>query len=174
VELFRALKGFTLHIDFSKGQIILEDRDKGEVMKQNIALKADSEHSFDLAHVDGQVIFKLNGSLILRYLYESPADIEDSSSEKYWISLGISDSRVQIKNIQIWRDILYTDHPSSYAITEPLILSNDDYFTLGDNSPNSQDSRKWGTVPSKNLLGRAFLVFWPAIPFYNWEARWIK
>ena len=32
---------------------------------------------------------------------------------------------------------------------------------LGDNSPNSQDSRAWGFVPRENVIGKAFLVFWP-------------
>ncbi len=35
------------------------------------------------------------------------------------------------------------------------------YFMLGDNSANSCDSREWGVVPRKNIIGRAFLVFWP-------------
>ncbi len=35
------------------------------------------------------------------------------------------------------------------------------YFMLGDNSSNSSDSRDWGTVPRKNIIGRAFFIFWP-------------
>ncbi len=35
------------------------------------------------------------------------------------------------------------------------------YLALGDNSPNSLDSRYWGTVPARNLLGPATFVHWP-------------
>jgi signal peptidase I len=35
------------------------------------------------------------------------------------------------------------------------------YFALGDNSYNSSDSRYWGTVPQKNIMGRGVLVYWP-------------
>ncbi len=35
------------------------------------------------------------------------------------------------------------------------------YFALGDNSYNSSDSRYWGTVPQRNIMGRGALVYWP-------------
>lgn len=37
----------------------------------------------------------------------------------------------------------------------------DRYVALGDNSYNSHDSRGWGYVPEENLVGRAFMVYWP-------------
>lgn len=38
------------------------------------------------------------------------------------------------------------------------------YFALGDNSHNSSDSRYWGIVPERNVIGRGFLVYWPFSP----------
>ncbi len=35
------------------------------------------------------------------------------------------------------------------------------YFALGDNSAQSSDGRNWGFVPQKNMVGRAFLIWWP-------------
>lgn len=34
-------------------------------------------------------------------------------------------------------------------------------FMLGDNRDSSDDSRYWGFVPAKNIVGEAFLVYWP-------------
>jgi signal peptidase I len=37
----------------------------------------------------------------------------------------------------------------------------DSFFVLGDNSASSQDSRYWGFVPWKNMLGEAMFIYWP-------------
>jgi signal peptidase I len=44
----------------------------------------------------------------------------------------------------------------------------DDYWAMGDNSPNSKDSRYWGGVPRQNLVGRGYFVFWPFTSRWGW------
>ncbi len=44
---------------------------------------------------------------------------------------------------------------------QPFRIPPQTYFALGDNSYHSSDSRDWGIVPEKNLVGRGFFVYWP-------------
>ena len=45
--------------------------------------------------------------------------------------------------------------------SDEVILGEDEYFVLGDNSGNSYDSRYWGPVPGKNIIGKVTRVYWP-------------
>ncbi len=42
-----------------------------------------------------------------------------------------------------------------------VTLANDRYFVMGDNRPESSDSRIWGVLPRENMVGRALLRLLP-------------
>jgi signal peptidase I len=44
---------------------------------------------------------------------------------------------------------------------QEVVVPDDCYFMLGDNTTSSLDSRYWGFVPRRNLVGTAGFVFWP-------------
>ena len=43
----------------------------------------------------------------------------------------------------------------------PTVVPSDSVFVMGDNRPGSSDSRSLGPIHESDLVGRAFVVFWP-------------
>lgn len=50
--------------------------------------------------------------------------------------------------------------PVSPAIGKVVVPANH-YFMMGDNHPDSCDSRYWGTIPRSAVIGKAFFTIWP-------------
>lgn len=42
--------------------------------------------------------------------------------------------------------------------TKEVIIPENNYFVLGDNRDNSNDSRMWGFLPRENIVGKSILV----------------
>ena len=47
-----------------------------------------------------------------------------------------------------------------HIVGDDLVVPPDSYFMMGDNRPNSLDSRYWGFVKRENLVGRPLFVYW--------------
>ncbi|HVC18857.1 MAG TPA: signal peptidase I [Vicinamibacterales bacterium] len=50
-----------------------------------------------------------------------------------------------------------TDVRENYG---PVTVPPDEYFVMGDNRDNSEDSRYWGFLPRDYIKGEAFLIYW--------------
>ena len=44
---------------------------------------------------------------------------------------------------------------------DEFIIPTGEYLVLGDNRSHSSDSREWGDVPVENIIGKAWLRYWP-------------
>jgi signal peptidase I len=52
-------------------------------------------------------------------------------------------------------------NPFAFKHITNMVVPANDYFVLGDNRAVSSDSRNWGFVPRKNIIGRAAFIYWP-------------
>ncbi len=100
-------------------------------------------------------------------------------------SVGSKASSVKVTQLHLWRDIYYRtriDHPytdydqrvdkdhwidpakfdtfKNQQFTT-MYVQPGHYLCLGDNSQSSSDSRVWGLVPERLMLGRALMVYFP-------------
>lgn len=76
------------------------------------------------------------------------------------------------ETIQIQKGVVYINNkplsepyitPDRAPIRDfgPYTIPQGNLFMMGDNRNNSQDSRYWGSLPIKNIKGKAWWRFWP-------------
>lgn len=72
---------------------------------------------------------------------------------------------VVCKDSFIYNHTYYNKPESAFGMEDQVVrVPEGSYFVLGDNSASSSDSRYWGFVPRKNILGKAIVIFWPLWP----------
>lgn len=94
--------------------------------------------------------------------------------EKFFIKriIGLPGETIELTDTST--TIFNNEHPDGITLEEPYVLpknadvesltetlASDEYFVLGDNRDSSSDSRIWGALPAKHLVGRAYLRLLP-------------
>jgi hypothetical protein len=171
----------------SAGKMVIIRRFEGEekvlASSQVKLMKINGPTYISFANVDHQLIFEV-GKDKLSFdlgLYRDNAGPRNAKIEPRVEIFG--SGKITLTHVAVFRDIHYTSSRFADGTIEgrasegnPLQLEADQFFVLGDNSPNSEDGRWWdkpgkgndgvqyreGIVPRDYLVGKAVFVYWPA------------
>ena len=91
--------------------------------------------------------------------------------------IGLPGETVKVAQGKIWingQPLDESQYLSAQVITNAgaytagereITLGQDQYFVCGDNRAGSSDSRTWGPIERKAIIGRAFFSYWPTATF---------
>ncbi len=94
--------------------------------------------------------------------------------------IGLPGDAIEIKEGKVHINGIYYDEPYVSGDTAGAlamqIVSPKHYFVMGDNRNSSSDSRHWGTVPRPEIIGKAWLCYWPPsewglAPNYSFDSQ---
>jgi signal peptidase I len=78
--------------------------------------------------------------------------------------IGLPGDKIEIRDEEIRVNGALLKEPyitDAVSYAGSWTLAEDSYFVLGDNRRNSSDSHTWGPLPSENIVGKAWLCYWP-------------
>lgn len=127
-------------------------------VKRVIGLPGDTVEVRDgFLHINGEVVAR-------RYLGQRR--LWDKSRQGHWFEA----------NYQVYEETqgdhtyLVMGDPQRLRLNfPPTKVPKDHIFVLGDNRDNSSDSREWGMVPTRNLIGSSMFIWWSYGPTINTE-----
>src|SRR5258706_14101515 len=103
-------------------------------------------------------------------VFKAPPDPEKDFIKRV---IGVPGDTVMVKdgsvfvNGQLYNESAYlSSDVKTYGGTflkdgDTVTVPDNEYFAMGDNRPYSSDSREWGFVPTGNIIGKSFFVYWP-------------
>lgn len=194
LELSRGPDRFSATFDLAKQTCALtrvSGDNAGETLKETAIALPSTGARLRFANVDERLIVWVGDKLVfgdgVEYVGPKTLIAEPKNDLDRPASVGIKGAAVTVHRLRLLRDTYYTTarggSPSTADVPE-LHLANPQsfrhladapvsayriepghYFVLGDNSPESADSRLWGLVAKKQMLGKAL---WRYYPFLRW------
>jgi signal peptidase I len=192
LELSKGPDRFQARFDFQAGNVSLWKLTGGEateLAKPVTAISKPGTYNLRFANVDSRLTLWVDGNL--PFQDRSAADGRSQGGIDYapWVPkqgdttdpatdpnnlepasiAATGGAKLSVTHLQLYRDTYYTPfgeggHYETTAL-RTMFVQPGHYICLGDNSSESSDSRIWGSVPQRLLLGRALLVYYPFYPF---------
>ena len=87
--------------------------------------------------------------------------------------IGVPGDTIKIEDGKIWQgrdgsslELFDEDYVGGVTPGNSFeVLGDDEYFVLGDNGRSSSDSRSWGVLSRKSIIGKAWIRAWPVDKF---------
>jgi signal peptidase I len=157
------------------------------------ALEFDRPYAVELAHVDYRVYAAIDGQEVVttsdaEYRPDLVRLRRDLGQRPARLYLTARDVRLELRGLRVDRDVQYTTQPGRTQRAHPdhpFLLQAGEYFVLGDNSPDSHDSREWtaagphlpagsrpGTLRADQIVGEAAFVYLPGLLPLGTGGRW--
>lgn len=96
----------------------------------------------------------------------NPRDVREDFIKRV---IGLPGETVQILDGRVWVNGSLLDEPYVRAFCQSCdgqwMLSNDEYFVLGDNRRSSHDSHSFGPIKQSLIVGQAWIRYWPLPDF---------
>jgi len=87
-------------------------------------------------------------------------------------TIEIQDGKIEVFNKEGQKVLIETNYLPQVVFTAGdtrITLKEDEYFVLGDNRFASADSRRWGPLPRKDIIGRVIFRAWPFASLTKFE-----
>jgi signal peptidase I len=138
---------------------VIHEGGSGLASAKGVSLEKGRTYKFEFAFVDRRASLALDGKLIAFGDLPKAANRGDVRKP---LQLGARGCKLLVRDLKIFRDIHYTPSGRN-GVRTPADLGSDEYFMLGDNSGNSQDSREWSKpgVPEGDFIGKPFVIHQP-------------
>jgi len=105
------------------------------------------------------------------YLFRPPArgdivvlDLQGEPEDLIKRVVGLPGETIEIKDGSALIDGRLLEEPyaqPSLGAIAARQLGSDEYFVMGDNRVNSKDSRSFGPIRREDIVGRAWIIYWP-------------